>query len=327
MDRSTDPGAAPLTLLHDHLDGGLRPATVIELAAHAGVPLPAGITTAGALADWFVVRPGESLAEVFARFDLPIRVMQTTEALSRVAREAAEDVAADGVRSVEFRFAPTHHTAGGLSLDAVVEAVLAGLAGAPPEARVLLCSMRGERRTDEVVDLAGRWHGRGVVGVDLAGVEVGEPVGPHRSAFARARSMGLGVTLHAGEMVGAESVADAIVDDVPVRIGHGFRIVEDCRVRDGEIVDLGPTAAAVLDRRLPLEVCLTSNAALGTPVEQHPFLALARAGFAVTINTDNRTLTPCSLTSELALARRLGATDDELATMRSTAAGARFPDP
>lgn len=319
------PSGAGHVVLHDHLDGGVRPATLFELCRSGGITLPDGVRDEAGLAEWSVIRPTLTLPEAFARFDLPIAVMRTADGLRRVAREAAEDLVADGVVEAELRFAPTQHLGAGLSIDEVVAAVVDGLADGGLTPRVLLCAMRTERRTSEVVDVAGRWIGRGVVGVDLAGVEIGEPVGPHRAEFARARSLGLGVTLHAGEMVGAASVAETMDGFVPDRIGHGYRLIEDCRVDDGRIVDLGPIAQRVHDARLPLEMCLSSNALTGMPIEQHPFLTMHRAGFVITLNTDNRVLIGCSMSSELELARRCGATDTELAQMRANAHAALFP--
>ncbi len=311
-------------VLHDHLDGGVRPGTLFELCHAGGIALPDGVTDESGLAEWSVIRPGLTLPEAFARFDLPIAVMRTSDGLRRVAREAAEDLRADGVADAEVRYAPTQHLGGGLTIDEIVAAVVDGLADGGLEPRVLLCAMRTERRTAEVVDVAGRWVGRGVVGVDLAGVEIGQPVEPHRAEFARARDLGLGVTLHAGEMVGAESVAESIAGFVPDRIGHGYRLIEDCRVEHGRIVDLGPIAQQVHDARLPLEMCLSSNALTGMPVDQHPFLVMHRAGFVITLSTDNRVLIGCTMSSEIELARRCGATTDEIVQLRANARAALF---
>lgn len=317
-------GGEGWVVLHDHLDGGVRPATLFELCATGGIPLPDGVTDEAGLTEWSIIRPEHTLPDAFARFELPIAVMRTEAGLRRVAREAAEDLRADGVAEAELRYAPTQHLGGGLTIDAIVGAVVEGLADGGLEPRVLLCAMRTERRTAEVVDVAGRWVGRGVVGVDLAGVEIDQPVGPHRDEFTRARDLGLGVTLHGGEMVGAESVAETITGFVPDRIGHGYRLIEDCRVEGGRIVDLGPIAQQVHDARIPLEMCLSSNALTGMPVEEHPFLLMHRAGFLITLNPDNRVLIGCSMSSELALARRCGATDADLAQMRANARAALF---
>lgn len=317
----------PLVVLHDHLDGGVRPETVLELCHRAGVATP--VDDAGALAEWMTIGAGMAIDEAFSRFDLVTSALQTPEALRRVAVEAVADLAADGVVHGELRFAPLLHTAGGLSPADVIAAVSAGLddgqAATGLDARLIVCLMRNqpERVSFEAVDAAVAAGGR-VVAIDVAGIEPGFPAELHARAIERARSAGLGVTIHAGEMDGPHQVASALACG-PDRIGHGWRIIDDCETADGRITALGPTAAAVRDAQLPLEVCLTSNACLGTPVAEHPLRLLADAGFRVGLNPDDRTITTTSSRREFELARELlGVTDIEMAAMSERAAGAAF---
>ena len=321
----------PKVVLHDHLDGGVRPATVIELGGAAGVPLPT--RDVGDLMRWFTIQPEMDLAEAFSRFDLVISVMQSEDAIRRVAREAVDDLAADGVVHAELRFAPLAHTSGGLSGDEVISAALEGIAeaeGSGCSARLVACGLRNLDPSISRVtaELAARWAGRGVVGFDLAGGEVGFPASAHRAAFDTARQAGLGVTVHAGEMDGVQSVTDALDSARPDRIGHGWRLIDDCVVEDGRIVELGPVARRVRDERVPLEICLTSNVCLGQPVESHPAKALFDAGFVVGLNPDDRSITTTSTSREHDLAARvLGFSSVELAAMNERAAVSAFlPD-
>jgi adenosine deaminase len=321
----------PKVVLHDHLDGGVRAATVIELAAEAGVELPTeGV---GDLMRWFTIRPDMGLVEAFSRFDLVISVLRTADGLRRVAREAVEDLAADGVIHAELRFAPLAHTGVDLDADTVIEAVLAGVedaSGTACTAGVIVCGLReqGPEVSLAAARLAARWAGRGVVGFDLAGAEVGNPASAHREAFAVARDGGLGLTAHAGEMDGVGAVTDALDAVGPDRLGHGWRLVDDCIVEEGRIVELGPTAARVRDDGIPLEICLTSNACLGLPVERHPARMLFDAGFALTLNPDDRSITTTSTSREHDLASRvLGFSSLELAALNERAAIAAFLPP
>ena len=320
--------ARPKVVLHDHLDGGVRPATVVSSAAAAGVALPT--PDPGALARWFTITPGMPLDEAWQRFALVIDVLQDAGALRRVAREAVEDLALDGVVHAELRFAPLSHTAGGLTADEVVAAVVEGLDDATSAtgttAGIIVCGLReqGRETVAAAFDLAAAWVGRGVVGVDLAGPEVGFPADDHVAAFARAREAGLGVTIHAGEMDGVDSIRRALACR-PDRLGHGWRIIDDCRVVDGAIVDLGPVATEVHDAGIPLEVCVTSNACLGLPVDQHPAPLLAAAGFRLTVNPDDRAITTTTTSREHALwAEVLGFDDAWLDAAQRTALDVAF---
>ena len=292
--------AAPKVLLHDHLDGGLRPATVVELAAehgYAGLPT----TDPQALGRWFRESAGSgSLEGYLATFRHTVGVTQTAAALVRVARECAEDLAADGVVHAEVRYAPELHVAGGLALAEVVEAVQEGFrqgcAGSRLRVAGLLTAMREGDRAIEVAELAVRSVPDGVVGLDLAGAEAGHPAGRHLAAFRHVQAAGLPVTVHAGEGYGLASIREALHVCGADRLGHGVRIVDD--VRDGVP---GPLAEEVRDRAVPLEVCPTSNVQTGAArsVAEHPVGLLHRLGLRVTVNTDNRLMSGVSLTSEL----------------------------
>ncbi len=318
----------PLVVLHDHLDGGVRPTTVLELAGAAGIATPTD--DPDGLAAWMTLGPDIDLSTAWERFALTISVLQTGRALRRVAREAVEDLAADGVVHAELRFAPLEHTAGGLGPDRVLEAVLAGIADAADTgttATLVVCGLREQdpSRSLEAARLAARWAGAGVVGFDLAGPEPGHPASEHAAAFEVARDAGLGLTVHAGEMDGVHQVADALASCAPDRLGHAWRLIDDCRVVDGRIVALGPVARRVRDRDLPLEVCVTSNACLGLPVGSHPVRLLSEAGFRVTLSPDDRTITTTTTSREYRLvADRLGVGREVLASMAERAAVAAF---
>lgn len=289
---------APKVLLHDHLDGGLRPATVLELASEIGHTLPA--TDPTALAEWFHQGGrGGDLPRYLETFGHTVAVMQSREAIERVARECAEDLDADGVIYAEVRFAPELSTAGGLSITDVLEAIAAGFAAGPATItlRTLVCAMRQEQRSAEVFEAAAAARHLGVVGIDLAGPEAGFPASAHAAAIQRAREAGLHVTLHAGEADGPSSIADAL-DQGAERLGHGVRILDDVAA-DGTP---GEVASRVLADNIPLELCPTSNVHTGVvaDVTEHPFRRLRDLGFAITLNTDNRLMSGVTATSEAA---------------------------
>ena len=317
----------PLVVLHDHLDGGVRPSTVLDLCHAAGVATP--VDDAAGLGEWMTITPGMELVEAFSRFDLVNAGLQTADALRRVAIEGVEDLAADGVVHAEFRFAPLLHTAGGLSPVEAIEAVSAGFNAAAAttglDARIIVSLMRDQpvEVSMQAVDAAIAVGGR-VVGVDIAGIEPGFPAELHSAALTRAAEAGLGVTIHAGEMDGPHQIASAL-SCAPQRIGHGWRIIDDCTVEHGRITALGDTAAALRASDAHLEICLTSNACLGQPVDGHPVRMLADAGFRVGLNPDDRTITTTTSRREFQLARELlGVTDIELAAMSERAAVAAF---
>ncbi|MFC8192388.1 adenosine deaminase [Cellulomonas sp. NPDC057328] len=327
--------ALPKVLLHDHLDGGVRPATVVELAARSGHALPT--TDPEALGRWFVESASSgSLERYLETFEHTVGVLQTAEALHRVAREAVLDLAADGVVHAEERYAPEQHQRAGLSLQQVVDAVRAGIADGTAEARdaghdirvtQVLSAMRQADRADEVAALALANRDAGVVAFDIAGPEAGFPPSRHASAFRTLRDASFPVTVHAGEAAGLDSVADALHAAGALRLGHGVRIADDVQVGpDGE-ARLGLLAHWVRDRRVPLEICPSSNVQTGAApsVADHPATALLRLGFEVTVSTDNRLQSGTTLSRELELlVREAGWTPDDLVAVTVTAARHAF---
>jgi adenosine deaminase len=294
---------APKALLHDHLDGGLRPATVIDLARVAGyTQLPTH--DAGELAAWFVDSASSgSLERYLETFAHTVGVMQTLDALVRVAAECAEDLAADNVVYAEVRFAPELHVDEGLSLDAVVEAVLEGFRlgseGRGIRVGVLLTALRHAARSFEIAELAIRYRDAGVVGFDIAGAEAGYPPTRHLDAFQYMQRANGHFTIHAGEGFGLPSIWEALQWCGADRLGHGVRIVDDITMLDGEPV-LGRLAAYVRDNRVPLEMCPSSNVQTGAAasIADHPIGLLRKLYFRVTVNTDNRLMSGTSVGTE-----------------------------
>jgi adenosine deaminase len=296
---------APKVLLHDHLDGGLRPATVAELAAEVGHELPAPAEGLGA---WFAeAADSGSLVRYLETFDHTVAVMQTGPALTRVARECVEDLVEDGVVYAEVRYAPEQHVEGGLTLDEVVAAVRQGFeegmaaAGGRIVVRQLLTAMRHQARSMEIAELAVAWRDRGVAGFDIAGAEAGHPPTRHLDAFEYLQRENSHFTIHAGEAFGLPSIWQAIQWCGADRLGHGVRIVDDITVHDDGRVELGRLAAYVRDNRIPLETCPSSNVQTGaTPsLAEHPIGLLTRLRFRVTVNTDNRLMSGTSMTDEM----------------------------
>ncbi|MDT0166762.1 adenosine deaminase [Actinotalea sp. AC32] len=329
----------PKVLLHDHLDGGVRPSTLLELSDAQGLDLPAD--DAEGLASWFVTSAAAGSLEAYlATFDRTLAVMQSADALRRIAREAVEDLAADGVVYAEQRYAPELHVAGGLEPQQVVDAVTEGVeegvaaaAGAGRRIRVaqVLTAMRTGGNAADVARLALENRLRGVLGFDLAGAEAGNPPSRHAAAFRTLRYASFPVTVHAGEAAGAGSVAEALHIAGAIRIGHGVHVIDDVVLGEPteddpwgvEKARFGDIAHWVRDQQVPLEVCPTSNVHTGaTPsIAQHPVTALLRLGFAVTVNTDNRLMSGTSLTNELAaLVEHAGWTRDDLRDVTLTAA-------
>ena len=324
---------APKVLLHDHLDGGLRPQTIIELAADEGYDaLPA--SEAGALGTWFRESADSgSLPRYLETFDHTLAVMQTREGLFRVASECAQDLAGDGVVYAESRYAPEQHLTRGLTLEGVVEAVNAGLrdgeakaaaAGYPIRVTSLLTAMRHAAKSTEIAELAIRYRDEGVSGFDIAGAEAGYPPTRHLDAFEYLRRENFHFTIHAGEAFGLPSIWEAIQWCGADRLGHGVRIVDDITI-DGspfaewvegnqddpaaltslevDRVRLGRLAAYVRDKRIPLEMCPSSNlqTSAALSIALHPITLLRRLRFRVTLNTDNRLMSDTSMTREATL--------------------------
>lgn len=328
----------PKILLHDHLDGGLRPTTILELADQLGHALPA--TDEAELVAWF--RRGADAGDILQyleTFDHTVPLLQTAEALHRVAREAADDLAADGVIHAEVRFAPELHPGVG-SLDAAIEAVTSGFAaamdaGADITVNTIVCAMRTEQRSMEVAEAAVRWcdrraatGGAGVVAFDLAGAETGFPPSDHADALAVARRGLTNITIHASEPPGLELIAGAIEFGAQ-RIGHGVRLIEDCeRTEDG--LQLGRLAEVIRDRQIPLELCPSCNVQIGAvpSLADHPLGPFLRAGLRVTVNTDNRLMSGVSVSSEVAAtAEAFDLTPQEIRQLQHHGADSAFLDP
>jgi adenosine deaminase len=301
--------AAPKVLLHDHLDGGLRPATVVELAEDVGHELPTD--DADELGRWFTAAADSgSLERYLETFDHTVAVMQTGKALTRVAREAVEDLAADGVVYAEIRYAPEQHLNAGLTLDEVVTAVQDGFeqgmadAGGRIVVRQLLTAMRHRARSMEIAELAVKYRDDGAVGFDIAGAEAGYPPTRHLDAFEYLQRENAHFTIHAGEAFGLPSIWQAIQWCGADRLGHGVRIIDDIDV-DADQVRLGRLASYVRDKRIPLEMCPYSNIQTGAApsIAEHPIGLLARLRFRVTVNTDNRLMSGTSMTREFTALR------------------------
>lgn len=301
----------PKVLLHDHLDGGLRPQTVIDLAREAGHADELPTEDPAELGEWFLRGANRgNLALYLEGFDQTIRVMQTAEALRRVAREAIEDVAADNVVYLEIRFAPFFHTAGGLTLEEVMQAVTEGLREGERATGtrwgLIVCGLRSEAPSLslEMAELAVQHRDRGCVGFDLAGDELGHPAKRHLEAFQYCQRRNFPITVHAGEAFGKDSIWQALSFCGANRIGHCTRLSEDVTQRVDRSIRYGTLAHWIRDRRIPLEMCLSSNVHTGAvaTIEAHPFGLFLEQRFRVTLNTDNRLMSGVSMTDELALA-------------------------
>ena len=301
----------PKAELHCHLDGSVRPATLLELAAEYGVAMPRADEES--LRDFMIVKDARSLEEYLERFSITLSVMQTASALERIAYELAEDAAAEGVRYIEVRYAPVLNLRDGLTMERSVEATLAGLARAEREhgiaGRVIVCALRHmtPELSLELARLAVGFKGRGVVGFDLAGGEAGNAASRHAPAFFHVREHDLACTCHAGEGAGADSVRQAVHLCGADRLGHATRLIEDESLTE-----------YVNDRRIALEICLTSNVQTraASSYEVHPLREYFDRGLNVVLNTDNRLMSGTTLVDEYALAaERLDFTLDELSTV------------
>lgn len=295
---------APKVLLHDHLDGGVRPETIVDLARVGGYTgLPS--TDPDGLRKWFTeAADSGSLERYLETFTHTVGVMQSAEALKRVAYECAEDLAKDGVVYAEVRYAPEQHTSTGLSLEQVVEAVLEGFAEGGREHGIrvgtLLTAMRHQARSMEIAELSVRYRDSGVVGFDIAGAEAGYPPTRHLDAFEYLQRENAHFTIHAGEAFGLPSIWQAIQWCGADRLGHGVRIVDDITERESDRPVLGRLADYVRDKRIPLEMCPTSNIQTGAAksIAEHPIGLLRRLNFRVTVNTDNRLMSGTTVSEE-----------------------------
>jgi len=296
---------APKVVLHDHLDGGLRPKTIIELAEENGYPdLPT--TNIEELSEWFHRGANRrDLSLYLETFQHTVGVMQTPDACYRVAAECAEDLAADGVVYAEIRYAPSLMTEKGSSIDEVIEATTAGFIEGSKNSNLtigtLITAMRTADDSTEIAEAAVRHRDRGVVGFDIAGREAGFPPTLHLEAFQYLRRENFHFTIHAGEAFGVPSIWEAVQFCGAERLGHGVRIVDDISFDTNGKPQLGRLAAYIRDRRLPLELCPTSNVHTGAvgSIAEHPIGLLRELGFRVTLNTDNRLMSDVSMTSEM----------------------------
>ena len=312
----------PKAELHCHLDGSLRPSTLLELSLAQGRALP--VKTAHALKEWMRVDDARNLDDYLARFATTLAVMQDAQSLERIAHEFVMDASADGVHYIEARFCPALNTRDGLAADVVMDAVLRGLARGEQEsgtvARVIVCALRSFPlpHSEHMAELAVAYRHRGVVAFDLAGGEAGNHASAHAAAFDYARRHDLAVTIHAGEGSGAESIREAVHACGADRIGHGTRLHEDASLE-----------AYVVDRQIPLEVCPTSNVQtrVANTFAEHPLARYADLGAVVTINTDNRMMSGVSLTDEyVRCARDLDFSLPQLATLALASFDAAFVD-
>jgi adenosine deaminase len=346
----------PKVLLHDHLDGGVRPATVLEIADEVGHELPVigDERTAEGLARWFRESADSgSLVRYLETFVHTVGVMQTAPALRRVARESVLDLARDGVVYAESRYAPEQHLEGGLTLEQVVDEVNAGFRegeeqaaaeGHPIVVRALLTAMRHAAKSREIAELAVRYRDKGAAGFDIAGAEAGHPPSRHLDAFEYLRRENAHFTIHAGEAFGLPSIWEALQWCGADRLGHGVRIVDDIGFRGATVTDdplaanqaaredpsqlrLGRLAAFVRDTRVPLEMCPHSNVQTGAApsIAAHPITLLARLRYRVTLNTDNRLMSDTSMTREMhALVSEAGWELDDLRWVTTNAMKSAF---
>ena len=300
---------APKVLLHDHLDCGLRPQTMIDHALASGyTKLPS--YHQDELAKWFVDACSSGTLELYLEtFEHTISAMQTEDEIIRVARECVMDLAEDGVVYAEVRGAPELFTRKGLSLDQVIEATVEGhkqgmaevkTTGREIRVEVLLCALRQNKFSNEVAQKVVKYKGRGVVGFDIAGPEAGFPPTDHIKAFDYLRANGAHFTIHAGEAFGVESIELAVRNCHAERIGHGIRLIDDIDFSSGSPV-LGSLAQEILDRQICLEMAPTSNLQTGgaASYETHQIGVMKRLGFNVTINTDNRLMSATSMIREV----------------------------
>ena len=318
----------PKVLLHDHLDGGLRPRTIVELAKQTGYDrLPT--TDPDVLALWFQTNANRGSLPLYLQgFEHTCGVMQTEESLERVAYEMLEDMKNDGVIYVETRFAPVLHTQKGLHPENIVRAVIRGLERGKKDFGVhygvLLCALRSmpPEVSQEVAELAVDFRPQGVVGFDLAGEEGGYPPKKHIDAFHYIQRENFNITIHAGEGFGKESIWQAIQWCGAHRVGHATRLVEDMKIKEGAALSMGTLSQYVLDKRVPLEICLTSNLHTGavSHIREHPFGIFYKHRFRVTLNTDNRLMSGITLSDEYRLAAEvfdLGLEDLERITINA----------
>lgn len=305
------------SVLHDHLDGGLRPSTIIELAEQSRIELPT--TNPQLLEDWFFENISSELNQVFNKFELTISLMQDEESLERIAYEAVEDLIKDGVFAGELRYAPLQHLRGGLNPQNVIDSVSRGIKNGMAEFggnfNSILCAMRQNNDSSQVADLAISNYLNGVVGFDLAGPEYGHPPSKHIEACMKINKSEIGLTIHAGEAANFSYIEDAVFNCKAQRIGHGWQVIEGCAEMGGLFEPNTKAAEYILEEKIPLEICISSNVKSGASdvsKENHPILKLFKSGFNVTLNPDNRLMSSTTLSKEYELAKQeFGLSEDE----------------
>ena len=304
------------SVLHDHLDGGLRPSTIIELAEQSSIKLPT--TNEQLLGDWFFENISSEQNQVFNKFELTISILQDKESIDRIAYEAVEDLRIDGVSEGELRYAPLQHLRKGLSPQNVIDSVSRGLKRGMDEFggsfKSILCAMRQNEDSSDVADLAISNYLNGVVGFDLAGPEYGHPPSKHIEACMKIHKSDIGLTIHAGEAANFSYIEDAILNCNAQRIGHGWQIIEGCVENNGLFEPNTKAAEYILEEGIPLEICISSNVKSGASdvtFESHPVLKLFNSGFNVTLNPDNRLMASTTLSQEYEIAKKdFGLTED-----------------
>ena len=304
-------------VLHDHLDGGLRPSTIIDLAHQLNIKLPT--TDKQLLADWFFENISSEQNQVFNKFELTISIMQDEESLERVAYEAVEDLTIDGISQGELRYAPLQHLRKGLKPQNVIDSVSRGLQRGMDKFggnfNSILCAMRQNEDSSEVADLAISNYLNGVVGFDLAGPEYGYSPSKHIEACMKIHNSDIGLTIHAGEAANFSYIDDAIFNCKAQRIGHGWQIIEGCTENDGLFEPNTKAAEYILEEKIPLEICISSNIKSGASditLERHPVIKLFNSGFNVTLNPDNRLMASTTLSREYEIAKKdFGLTEDK----------------
>ena len=318
------------SVLHDHLDGGLRAKTIIELASNLQIKLPTD--DENLLEDWFFENISSRQNQVFNKFELTISIMQDSESLQRIAYEAVEDLRKDQIAEGELRYAPMQHLRKGLSPQDVVESVSTGLKEGMKDFggqfKSILCAMRQNEDSLEVANLAISNYSNGVVGFDLAGPEFGYPPSKHIEACKKIKNSNIGLTIHAGEAADFSYIEDAIMNCNAQRIGHGWQVIDGC-IDTGDIYTPNTdTARYIFENQVPLEICISSNVKSGASnvnLENHPAVKLLRSGFKVTLNPDNRLMASTSLSREFRLAREhLGLSKDEESKLLLNAVNSLF---
>ncbi len=322
--------ALPKVELHDHLDGGVRPSTIADLSSIYKIPIP--VNSHEDIAERLHAGANrKNLTLYLEGFEFIIRLMQKKEALKRVAKEAIIDRAAENIVYAEIRFAPSRHTREGLSVYEVVEAVLAGLEEGSAETGtmygLILCAMRDKNDSVDIAELAVQFRTKGVVGFDISGDEKGHPPDMHIKAFKYIRSNNFNITIHAGEAAGVEAIWQAVQLCGCHRIGHATRLIEDMTATPSGTIVMGTLSHFIRDKRIPLEICLSSNIHTGVvkSIDQHPFNIFYKNEFRVSICTDNRLMSNTDLTSEFALAASaFSLTIDDLEKLTINAIKAAF---